>query len=336
MLTLVVWVYESEQEIPSTLKEFFEKLFHVVFTRHDSLKAGFKREHFSGLSESKLQALFEAFCFMVVQNGFGRSMNRSNFNEAFIQAIEYSEGCECDVDNFRKDIVKVACLMLEEGVDLTTFLHKSILDYFAAAFIIHNDDDLAQDFYSEAFDNFPDWMHTIHFLTEVDKYRYSRHYILRHLPECTTWLNTTLSVKGKDALYKAIISKIRGFSLMLNREGEFLGWQTESPARDHFFMDLDRSIMLPCLSIFKKDAPHGLISKLAPPITSDNPKEPFEVNLKKLIAHLGEEPFREQLQTLDLLYREQIEKAENIVNTQAKQKLIFGKKTKPKSVKANT
>ena len=73
MLTLVVIVYESEKEIPATLPEFFEKLFQIVFSRHDRLKAGFDRKRYSGLSERRLQSLFEAFCFMTLQNGFGRS-----------------------------------------------------------------------------------------------------------------------------------------------------------------------------------------------------------------------------------------------------------------------
>lgn len=64
MLTLVVLVYQAEKKIPSDLPEFFEKLFYTVFTKHDSLKANFDREHYSGLSERKLQNLFEAFCFM--------------------------------------------------------------------------------------------------------------------------------------------------------------------------------------------------------------------------------------------------------------------------------
>jgi predicted NACHT family NTPase len=67
MLTLVVIVYNAEKEIPATLPEFFERLFQVVFTRHDTLKAAFARKRHSGLSERRLQTLFEAFCFMVMQ-----------------------------------------------------------------------------------------------------------------------------------------------------------------------------------------------------------------------------------------------------------------------------
>ncbi|WP_347170619.1 hypothetical protein AAHI06_08885 [Pseudomonas salmasensis] len=150
MLTLVVMVYESEREIPSTLPEFFEKLFHVVFTRHDRLKVGFERKHYSGLSERGLQRLFEAFCFMSMQLGYGRSLDSDQFHESFNMAISYVDGCECKSEDFRKDIVKVACLMMEEGIDVVTFLHKSIVEYYAAAFIRHSSDEVASMFYGEA------------------------------------------------------------------------------------------------------------------------------------------------------------------------------------------
>lgn len=326
MLTLVVWVYESEQEIPATLKQFFEKLFHVVFTRHDSLKAGFKREHFSGLSESKLQILFEAFCFMVVQNGFGRSLERSLFQDAFEQAMEYSEGCECDVDNFRKDIVKVACLMLEEGLDLTTFLHKSILDYFAAAFIMHNDDELAEEFYTEAFQNYSTWMHTLRFLQDADTYRHSRFYILKHFPTEALWLEKALATKTTNNFHDVIAEKLKNFRLMLNKEGHFVGWRT-SPIEDsdQFYDDLERSIVIPCIRKFKSDVPPELIKSILPDIDLEGSKG-FEVTLTILINNLGVETFRENLEILLISYNRQIEDAEKIVATQAKKKLIFGKR----------
>lgn len=83
MLTLVVIVYETESQIPETLPDFFEKLFQVVFTRHDKLKAAFNRKHYTGLSEGTLQKVFEAFCFMCVQDGIGRSLKGGGVFKGF-------------------------------------------------------------------------------------------------------------------------------------------------------------------------------------------------------------------------------------------------------------
>lgn len=181
MLTLVVIVYQTEKEIPSTLSEFFEKLFGTVFSKHDRLKAGFNRQHFSGLSERKLKQLFDIFCFMVIQSGGTRSLDSKQFETAFDNAIAYAPECKCDIDSFRNDIIKVACLMVEEGFDTTTFLHKSILDYHAAAFVKNLKDNTVADFYNSAFQNYRLWINVIEFLKSIDTNRYYRYHVIKLL-----------------------------------------------------------------------------------------------------------------------------------------------------------
>lgn len=176
MMTLLLMVYESEKEIPSELPEFFDKLFSTMFTRHDRLKAGFIRKHHSGLSESQLQRFFEAFCFSVVQQGFGRSLTTDQFSKAFDKACGYSSESACEIEKFRRDIVKVACLMLEEGFDLTTFLHKSIAEYFSAAFVKKLSDESAEKFYGGIVRNYRSWEGVLTFLERIDQYRIAKYY----------------------------------------------------------------------------------------------------------------------------------------------------------------
>jgi len=176
MMTLLVMVYESENEIPSELPEFFDKLFSTMFARHDRLKAGFVRKHYSGLSERQLQRLFEVFCFFAMQKGYGRSLTTQQFVNAFDRACSHSSELQCDVDDFRKDIVRVACMMLEEGFDLTTFLHKSIAEYFAAAFVKRLSDELAEKFYRNVNRAYSNWSGMITFLEEIDEYRLAKYY----------------------------------------------------------------------------------------------------------------------------------------------------------------
>lgn len=177
MLTLVVMVYEAESQIPETLPEFFSRLFQTVFTRHDHLKAAFTRKHHSGLSEKALQELFENFCFMTIQSGYGRTLDQHQFNEIYELAIDHCDH-KCSQESFRLDIVKVACLMLEDGIDSTTFLHKSILEYFAAAFVRRLSEENAILFYAAAVENGKEWEEVLRFLKSIDPFRYSRHYLL--------------------------------------------------------------------------------------------------------------------------------------------------------------
>lgn len=206
MLTLVVMVYESEREIPEALPEFFERLFRVVFSRHDRLKSSFDRKHYSGLSERRLQALFEAFCFMVMQNGFTRSLSEKQFLIAFDQAVEYTIDCQCEADNFRLDLTKVACLMLEEGIDTTTFLHKSIMEYYAAAFITHSSDEFAGIFYSNVLPASKPWMEVLSFLKEIDQYRFARDFTIPEAIEIRVNFLTRLKTRTDETLILQIFA----------------------------------------------------------------------------------------------------------------------------------
>lgn len=181
MLTLVVMVYQSESQIPVELPEFFEKLFYTVFTRHDKLKPTFARQHYSSLSERKLQELFEAFCFMAMQAGHGRTLNSSQFSEAFELAQDCVKGSDCTEDGFRKDITKVSCLMLEEGFQDVTFLHKSIAEYHAAAFVKDSADNFAKKFYDVASKEWSYWKECLLFLKSIDKYRFSKFFSVVNL-----------------------------------------------------------------------------------------------------------------------------------------------------------
>ncbi len=216
MLTLVVIVYQTEKQIPVTLSEFFEKLFGTVFSKHDRLKAGFNRQHHSGLSEQKLKQLFDAFCFMVIHLQGGRSLSSAAFESAFQYALSYLKDHQCELLNFRKDIIDVACLMIEEGFDTVTFLHKSILDYHAAAFVKSLPDPQAKTFYSNAFERSAQWGHVLEFLKSIDPLRYARDYIIEFIPGLISELRDVSEFASDAELYDYLDNIMPGFSITVN------------------------------------------------------------------------------------------------------------------------
>lgn len=213
MLTLVVIVYEAESQIPETLPEFFERLFQVVFSRHDHLKAAFTRKHHSGLSERRLQILFESFCFMTLQLSYGRTLTQTQFDEVFDLALDYADGCSCEAEKFKQDITKVACLMLEDGIDSITFLHKSILEYYAAAFVKGLSDENAQLFYEAATKKSHGWEEVLTFLRSIDSFRYSRHYLLPATARERDLLVTKATGLSDEGLSKLVSSMYPGLGI---------------------------------------------------------------------------------------------------------------------------
>lgn len=216
MLTLVVMVYQSESQIPAELPEFFEKLFYTVFTRHDKLKPTFERQHYSSLSEKKLQELFEAFCFMAMQAGHGRTLNSSQFSEAFELAQDCVKGSSCTEDGFRKDITKVSCLMLEEGFQDVTFLHKSIAEYHAAAFVKDSDDSFAKEFYEIASDNWSYWKECLSFLKSIDKYRFSKFFTLINITPVVSTIQELANCNSAHEVAKILPNWMKDVSVHFN------------------------------------------------------------------------------------------------------------------------
>lgn len=216
MLTLLCLVYEMESHIPATLPDFFNSLFSAVFTRHDRFKPGFQRERHSGLTESKLHRLFDAFCFMTMQLNFGRTMKEIEFHRAFNEALEYAGGVSCEIEGFRKDIVNVACLMLEDGFEQISFLHKSILEYHAASFVRNSSSELACDFYEIAAKDLNSWEEVLDFLKYMDEFRYGRHYILKYYPAELEQISQTIRSQSEEDHLRYLEEKLPNFLIEMS------------------------------------------------------------------------------------------------------------------------
>lgn len=173
LLTLLAILYKSEESIPENLIDFYDKLFYILYTRHDSTKPGFKREIRSGLTERKFEEVFEAFCFL------SRKAQKVSLTRR--QAIEFSEKAlsitkrSCDESDFINDCCKVACMLIEEGMDYH-FIHKSVQEFYSARFLSRRADDFAISFYNHALDHFPEWQQEINFLETLDKLRATEHF----------------------------------------------------------------------------------------------------------------------------------------------------------------
>lgn len=204
MLTLVVIVYEAESEIPETLPEFFDRLFQTVFSRHDRIKAAFTRKHHCGLSERALQSLFEAFCFMTLQLGYGRTLSQTQFDEIFDLALDYSDNSKCAAEDFKRDITEVACLMLDDGIDSVTFLHKSILEYYAAAFVRRLSEENAKKFYEMAIEGGQEWQEVLTFLKSIDAFRHARNYLIPAITEERTIIPPTISEEPTPSIIELL------------------------------------------------------------------------------------------------------------------------------------
>lgn len=77
---------------------------------------------------------------------------------------------------FAHDISKVACLMQQEGFEYH-FIHKSVVEFHAAAFISRTTEDNACRFYvGMTTGKWYKWQQELTFLSQIDRHRYLKHF----------------------------------------------------------------------------------------------------------------------------------------------------------------
>jgi len=173
MMTLLVIVFKALHTIPDTVPKFYEELFDVLFYRHDNSKPGFKRKRFTQLDDSKIKDVFSAFCFYVRLYGLGVLTN-AKFHE-LVKKASASTGLSVNSDGFKDELIKTLCLMQQDGFEYS-FIHKSVVQYYAASFVRNSSGDFPAKFYQLAGKHGSDWDLELKFLSQIDSYNFSKYY----------------------------------------------------------------------------------------------------------------------------------------------------------------
>lgn len=192
MVTLLVLSYKSYQKLPDKMADFYDSLFQTLLQRHDGTKPGFTRERGCALDDSQYRKAFEALCILAKKNG-AQSFSYSTVNDLSAKALKL---CSLDAspEQYVKDIVKITCLILRDGEE-HRFIHKTVQEYYTAAFIARQPDSWAKAVYRKLFQrNSHEWNQELEFLSEIDTYRYNRYYML---PALLDFLEITENDLGK-------------------------------------------------------------------------------------------------------------------------------------------
>lgn len=183
MLTLVANSCGNRVNLPENLPDFFDALFGLMVTTHDESKPGYVRERSTSLSNSQFQGFFQAFCFVAKENCDAISMTPSQVSDCVSQSSSIT-GQKCSDKNFLKDITDVACLMVRDGLNYS-FIHKSIREYFSAAFIKSiESEDIAKALYNAAGSNHLNWYQELKFLEQIDPFRFNKFVKIKWIEAC--------------------------------------------------------------------------------------------------------------------------------------------------------
>lgn len=207
MLTLLAITCGTKQDLPDTLPDFYDSLFNLLSSMHDGTKPGFIRQKATNLGNTELEALFSAFAFSSKEL-FGRvSLNPKQFEDSFNSATKITD-IRCTVEGFRTDFTETICLLAKEGLD-TTFIHKSIQEYYAAYFIHRHQDDAEVRLILESTtkDHSLPWLNELRFLEDFQNRAYEQLIGIPHADQLTK----DLTIQGRRI---TTISKTKVKSLL--------------------------------------------------------------------------------------------------------------------------
>ncbi|MCK4839319.1 MAG: NACHT domain-containing protein [Desulfobulbaceae bacterium] len=177
MVTLLVLLYKSYQHLPAKLSEFYDTLFQILLQRHDGTKPGFTRDRSCDLDDIQYRNVFEAVCL------FAKKNNQQTFTAAELRDITKNALMHCKLETppaaYVNDIVRITCLILREGEE-HRFIHKTVQEYYTAAFVCSKPEPWAKQFYTRILKNKSQggWWQELDFLSEIDTYRYNRYFWL--------------------------------------------------------------------------------------------------------------------------------------------------------------
>lgn len=177
MLTLLLVKFIYTESVPQAITDFYKDLFRTVLSGHDRLKAGYRRTRACTLSDDAMERAFDAFCFITRMERLAK-IPKGEFEAVVVRALSPT-GIQVKPSAFKDDLIKVACLMQEEGHDVA-FSHKSVQEFHAAAYVQKSPDVAASRFYSWLIEGpWRGWRQEIAFLKELDAYRWTKSF---HLP----------------------------------------------------------------------------------------------------------------------------------------------------------
>ena len=129
LLSILFLTYASNTTLPETLNEFYERAFETLLFKHDRKKVGFERVFQSKLSYSVFRNIFLSFCSLTY---FDEMYSFSyQMLESLLSEVSERTKIGFDVDAYINDLVKISCMLIQEGQDYI-FIHRSFQEYFAA------------------------------------------------------------------------------------------------------------------------------------------------------------------------------------------------------------
>lgn len=183
-VVLLVVKFRYSETIPEDLTAFYRDLFDALVRRQNFSDGGPKRTVQSQLLPYDLETAFREICFLIHEEFGDRPPHLRQAEEI---AVRVADRMTTPVESpplIVSDVIQLTNLLLEEA-GYCFYIHKTVREYFAAAFVASLPQAKARLAYARMAKNWSHWRYILEFLANLDSTRMA---VMFELPELEAWL----------------------------------------------------------------------------------------------------------------------------------------------------
>jgi len=142
LVSLLYRTYGVNNSIADKISTFYDEIYHALYKGHDLInKNGYAREKKSGLGFEDFRKLLRALCHYMMLRMKTSFESLSEADSFINDAAKISMAIPNSTSSFLDDLFVAVPLMQRDGTEYK-FFHKTLLEYFAAEYIIFNESSL--------------------------------------------------------------------------------------------------------------------------------------------------------------------------------------------------
>lgn len=207
LLTLYILTFQTYAEIPDKKYIFYRRVINALFSEHDSkTKLGYVREKQSQLNQEQFEEILKAFSYLsYFEEHF--DFDYDYLNDALKKIKKRKKDIDFDSSKFTLDMKSAIALWTEDNGKYS-FAHRSLQEYFAAAFIKNLNPLDNERAYQKIKNNFAigtkplsEYQNFLSLLNEMDEISFYTHYYIPLLKELRGLLNN----ENRESLIKSFV-----------------------------------------------------------------------------------------------------------------------------------
>lgn len=143
LVSLLYRTYGVNNSIADKISTFYDEIYHALYKGHDLInKNGYARQKKSGLGFEDFRKLLRALCHYMMLRMKTSFKSLSEADSFINNAAKISLTIPSSTSSFLDDLLVAVPLMQRDGTEYK-FFHKTLLEYFAAEYIIFNESSLS-------------------------------------------------------------------------------------------------------------------------------------------------------------------------------------------------